>query len=256
MDPIFIVGTGRSGTHFLTSILIACSELTDLTGGRENHTIFNEVANSVIYQKENPHLTLEYKKLLIKALPLRLVDQCHPNLWRAEEILAQFPEAQFLCLVRDPFSVVFSTLAHPGVRERIAGEKWKRYPLPSPFFGIERPFMESYDDYTLVERAALRWCAHMREINRCCEIYKDHFLTVRYESLLTDSLSECLKISEFLNLNNGVYVRHPNFDSLNKKKGLSDMQCISIKKIINSYFSHFGFPREEIIPARKYLQHL
>ena len=43
LGPVFVVGTGRSGTHFLTRTLITHRGLDDLVGGRENPFVFKRV---------------------------------------------------------------------------------------------------------------------------------------------------------------------------------------------------------------------
>lgn len=253
-NPIFVVGTGRSGTHFLTSVLISSPELTDLTGGKENLSVFHSVTSSFIEKRENSMLALAYENLVKEASPLRLVDQCHPNLWRSGEILKQFPDASFLCMVRDPFSVTFSTLNHRGVRGRLEGDKWKKYPLPSSFFGIEGPFIENYHSYKIVERSALRWCSHMREVDRCVKLHKSSFLPVSYESLLTNPSSECDKIVDFLKVGGTLNIPNPKTASLKKKDGLTNVKVERIKNIIIDYFSYFGFHSESVVPIKRYLQ--
>lgn len=252
-SPVFVVGTGRSGTHFLTSVLITSSELTDLTGGRENPAVFKKVTESAISQKKAPELNDAYDGLVRQAFPLRLVDQSHPNLWRVDEILNQFPDAKLLGMVRDPFSVTFSTLNHPGVRARLKDDKWRGYPQPCPFFGLEDPFLSRYDKYSLVERSALRWCSHMSEISRSVSLYKKNFMVVNYENLLTRPNDECGKISDFLNLTSPVKVANPRLSSLNKASSLSDFQVEEIRGVINEYFCFHGFPNENVIPVNKYI---
>lgn len=124
--PVFIVGTGRSGTHFMAEILASHEEMTDLTGGRENQFVFGNVTSAALSGKKLGMVPiLKYRMLAGKAYPKIFVDQSHPNLWHIEELLKAFPTAKFICMVRDPYSVAYSTLQHDGVKARLLA--WEKY---------------------------------------------------------------------------------------------------------------------------------
>ena len=124
--PIFIVGTGRSGTHFLDRCLISHPHLTDLTGGKENQYIFRDVVSAAtdmqIREKYSQRIIKKYRVLQKAAAPSLLVDQCHPSLWLSDSLMLAFPGAFFLGLIRNPMSVAYSTMHHGGVKAWIQND--------------------------------------------------------------------------------------------------------------------------------------
>lgn len=60
----FVVGTGRSGTHFLTSVLLENPALTDLRSGKENTKVLYRVAKAAqLNSKTLPSLNIAYYRL-------------------------------------------------------------------------------------------------------------------------------------------------------------------------------------------------
>lgn len=189
-DAIFIVGTGRSGTHFLTSCLLQHPEITDLAGGEEHPLVF-DTATRLATGRGRPFdsmsLVFRYRYLLMRSRGLVFLDQSHPNLWNFDLLSKSFPGALWVGLVRDPRAVVASMLSHKGVRRR--SEQWKSYSLPNPFLGISEENLDEYRAASLAQRCAWRWSSH---IERTLELARAGLLVpVGYERLVESTEMTC-----------------------------------------------------------------
>lgn len=190
---ILVVGTGRSGTHFLTSCLLAHPEVTDLTGGNENPIVF-ATAVRLATGRQQPgdaaNLVSKYGGLLRDSGERVLLDQTHPNLWNFEILSSAFPQASWVGLVRDPRAVVASMLQHPGVRAR--AEEWRTYPLPNRFLGVTTRNRERYEDASLAGRCAFRWLSH---VERTLELASSGSLRpLSFERLIQDTSASVASI--------------------------------------------------------------
>jgi hypothetical protein len=116
-DPIFVLGTGRSGTHWVAWILQPHPKLATLV---EKPPIFNWVTEMAIDPTAEgrlfARLVERYRLEAANMRPKRLLDKSHPNIWLAEALAKSLPDAQFVGILRDVFGTVASSLRHAGVR--------------------------------------------------------------------------------------------------------------------------------------------
>lgn len=167
---VFVVGTGRSGTHFLTQCLTQHPQVSDLTDGRENAWVFAasvRLATSQAQFGDRASLVAKYRWLRRRCPTAIFVDQSHSNLWNHEFLAPAFKDALWLATVRDPRSVVASMLQHPGVRSRT--KNWRSYPFPSPFLGVTEHNLEQYEASSLAGRCAYRWLSHIDRTRELAE---------------------------------------------------------------------------------------
>lgn len=239
--PIFIVGTGRSGTHFLTQCLLTNSKITDLTGGKENLFVFREVVRAALYGGElreglAKKLIERYRFLMRVAAPKSLLDQSHPNLWLAEQISSGIPSSRFIAIVRDPLSVAYSTLHHAGVLKRLVN--WEKYPIPNDFLGIDLDNVDEYRRMSLMQRSALRWAAHIRQMNKVEQSLaaKVHF--VRYEDLCLAGEGELKQLADFLEEDSAKFsVPDIKMESLSKKRQLNENDQREVLRVAGNYLN-------------------
>ncbi|MEX0732969.1 MAG: sulfotransferase [Aquisalimonadaceae bacterium] len=240
--PIFIVGTGRSGTHFLAKTLRSHSELTDLTWGRENPYVFRLVTQAALAEAQNkkiiPIIIDRYKRLLRAAAPRNLVDQSHPNLWHAEQLVSSFPKSKFLLLVRNPYSVVYSMLNHNAVKNWAL--EWNKYNIPNRFLGIDQENIQLYEEMSLVERCAVRWIAHYERAREVQSKIPDNVLFLLYEDLCNDPSQNLSRVQGFLGLSTPFLTPRVNEQSINKRNNLSKPDRDAIRKAILNYVSCQG----------------
>lgn len=197
--PVFIVGTGRSGTHFLCRCLISIVGLSDYYGGVESPHIFWDIARKTYQGHRLSQNHFKYYKTLMKLVyPKLLVDQTHPNLWHVKELLETFPNARFLALSRDVYSVINSMLSHKGTASWIDQEKNF---CPNKFLGITSQNRFVYkNNFSRIQKFACRWFAHQKEIESIAREFPLNVLRVKYEDLVLDLQGELSRICDFLNI--------------------------------------------------------
>lgn len=256
LSPIFVVGTGRSGTHFLARTLVSHPDINDLTGGEENPYVFNNVVDLAQNDEFKPEqfnaLMKKYHFLKNDAKPARLLDQSHPNLWHVEKILNVFPQAKFVAIVRDPASVAFSTLNHAGVRGWL--NNWERIQQARKFFGIANINKKSYQKFSIVEKSTYRWCSHVNEINRLSKKHPKNFKYVPYEELCRVPKTILAELSIFLKINNKFVEPVIKTKSLAKKDNLTNNQLTEIKEVAKERLDLTAYSNELKVIVNRYIQ--
>jgi hypothetical protein len=160
---IFVLGSGRSGTHWLGHIL---SGHPDIRVTNEHRWVFPRVTRMAIDASAEdqlfPRVARFYRWQTWRARPSHYADKSHPNLWLAERLAAEFGDvARFVAIERSPFAVAASSLRHHGVSSW--NTNWQRHPIPNRFLGIDEQLAGRCKSLTNVEKFAYRWLAHHRE---------------------------------------------------------------------------------------------
>lgn len=117
-ENIFIVGTGRSGTHFLCRTLRDFEKIEDYMNGEENHPVRVSLTISALQHRALTTEVIEhYKKytLMAKNDDKIFLDQLHTNLFHVDQLIELFPQSLFLCTDRPTEQIVSSMLKHKGV---------------------------------------------------------------------------------------------------------------------------------------------
>jgi len=191
MDSLFIVGAGRSGTHFACRSLHGFENIFDMFRGEENPSLLKDITISSLLHKQYPPSAIDhYEKM--KEITLReniFLDQHHPNLFYISEITKTFPSAIFLYTERPTLQVVASMLKHPGVLSwfDVAKKNSGKIPFENQFLGIQE--RDQLQDMKLYELCTLRVIGHH---NRA-KLMKKRGFDVRflnYENLLESQISE------------------------------------------------------------------
>ncbi|MEM7413170.1 MAG: sulfotransferase [Myxococcota bacterium] len=229
--PIFVVGCGRSGTHWLAETLDAHPELHSWG---ENPSVFGDVTQLALDpRRENdllPRLLRRYRDAVRRFAPLRLVDKCHPNLWLVDRLRFAFPDARFVAIRRDPYATVSSMLEHPGVRRWC--EQWQRYPLPNRFLGVRRETAATYARAPIAERLALRWRAHAERIAHWEHQDPARFFAIDYEALHEPGVAVLADLSQFLELESPLRPRPARRESLHQWRArLGDQERDAIARV-------------------------
>lgn len=254
-DPFFIVGTGRSGTHFMDSIMNSHPEITDLMEGQENPFVFGAVTDTAIKGKRLTPLTLFKYRLLSRAAgPKFLVDQSHPNLWHIDQLIQKFPRSKFIAMVRCPFSVTYSTLQHSGVSGWL--KNYDQYPVPNDFLGITTSNRKPYGAFSLATRSALRWCSHMQKVDTWKRKYPDAVYVMNYESLCGDPAVKLAELKSFLGLQTDFPTPKVNYESVSKMEKLSDQDKVDIATAVERFFVESPLIDEEFVPVSRYLSRI
>lgn len=186
-SKIFIVGTGRSGTHWLARSL----KQSGLSCSMEKHIMM--VSSAIIFNNyDKPEVWDEIVKTY-KEEPCK-IDKSHPLLWVVEKLLKDLPDSKFIAIIRNRDDVVKSMMKHAGVISWCSDYKKHNIPFPNLFLGAENE--TEYEKLTLIERCQSRWQSHTDEIIRLSKIIpSDKFMFVYYENLEKESEN----IQQFIN---------------------------------------------------------
>lgn len=232
---IFVVGTGRSGTHWLGFIIGAHP---DIVATVEKPPIFQWVTQMALrpdtVDRLYPKLARRYRQEHGAILPKHYLDKSHPNIWIAELLAESFPEALFVGIKRDVFGTVNSMLQHAGVLAWI--HRWRDYPLPNRFLGIGPDFVAAYDALPLEAKCAVRWKAHVLQLEYLEGVLGKRLMILEYDRLQTDTATELSRISTFLDLKTSIPPPHVKTRSLDKwRHELSEAQQRNISDAVNSF---------------------
>ncbi len=229
---IFVLGTGRSGTHFLARALLAHP---DIEGVAEPPRILALATRLALFPEvraaEFPRLAAWYEAEHAKVAPRHYLDKCHPNLWVAERLAERFRGARFVGILRGVEATVASMLDHSGVLQWI--RRWREFPLPCSFLGIPADGADRYAKLDLPARCALRWRAHRDELAWLARALPDRFLHVDYEDLVRDPDAGFARLQEFLGLSESIprpEVEAGRLDAWRTR--LDDRQLASIASVL------------------------
>ena len=215
-DPIFIVGSPRSGTSVLFEVLDRSSALASLHG--ESHFLWelfhassspdwtsHQVLPAEISRKERRAI---YWMIDAISVDRRYLDKSPRNSLRLAYLHAMFPTAWFVFLKRDGRAAVSSLITgwrsddprFPGTRVPIAlaidgygGQNWK-YLVP--------PGWETYvTGHSITEVCAFQWVAANEAIlSAKQEIDPARWVEVRYEDLVRSPIEEAGQLLSRLGL--------------------------------------------------------
>lgn len=204
-DPVFIIGTGRSGTHWLADTLKTHPELSVTY---EVHPRFDWSTSMGLNPRLRdgllPRLIRNYRLARRWAHPRRLVDKSHPNLWILEELRTAFRDARFLGIQRGVHATVASMIRCAPVNAWHA--RWREFPVPNLFLGIPQEMAPHYEGLSNPEKCTLRWLSHRDQLRRLNRNPGDHLLVVDYENLMDHVEATLAQIGSFLKLGSPLQV--------------------------------------------------
>jgi hypothetical protein len=222
--PIFVLGSPRSGTTMVFTILAASASVNGLAG--EGHFLWD------LYHGENEHgwesqatrpdeiATHERRALRWTIAQLAdgrtYLDKTPRNSLQVPYLHTLFPDARFVVLIRDGRAVVSSLIngwrdtggMFPGrvmpvpiAIDGYAGERWKF---------LAPPGWESYaTGHTLEEVCAFQWVSCMEALLAArAQIDPDRWVEVRYEGFTADPVKEASRLLRALRLDDDPMVLH------------------------------------------------
>jgi hypothetical protein len=193
VQAVFVVGTGRSGTHFTCRALAGFANVTDPLGGNENHEVLKQIATAALYHRPMPMSALAYYQERRAELGEGqvLLDQHHPNIFFFDEVSGVFDDLVYLYPSRPVVQVVASMLRHRGVMSwyQVARDGFsplsftRRVPVPNRFLGIRsRADLDTLPTHLL---CALRVLAHNRRMAELSAV-DPRCRMISYEALVHD----------------------------------------------------------------------
>jgi len=237
--PVFVIGTGRSGTHWLGYSLGDHPEVRATVEEQPMFGLSTKMAldpglESQLFVK----LVQAYKSQLVKSAPKLYLDKTHPNIWIAEKLKDAFPQALFVGIERNPYATVASMLKHKGVLAWHV--RWREFPIPNRFLGITEELASTYDNIPLASQCAIRWVAHHDRMNKLVKDLGGDLLVISYESFVHNPEKVIHTLQHFINLHRAIPVPDVKINSLNKwKRQLSNEEIQQIQNVV-------GFPPDAI----------
>jgi len=227
--PIFIVGTGRSGTTVLGIVLSMHSDVGFLNEPKALwHAIFpyEDLIGSydrghALYRMDASRATPEvvqaahrlYGVYLTATFSRRIVDKYPEQVFRVPFLRKVFPDAKFLFLVRNGWDTCYSIdqwserlgQEHQGETHDwwgVDNRKWRF--LMDQVASCDPDFKDKLSEiYSLTshtDKAVTEWVLTMREGSQLCREYPESVLMVRYESLVQSPEQELVRIQNFCEL--------------------------------------------------------
>ncbi len=232
---IFVIGTGRSGTHWLGHILDSHPAISTTF---EAEGIFEAVTEMALDPSKKPKLLPSllhrYETEHARARPRHYADKSHPNLWIAEDLADAFREAVFIGIQRDAYATVASMLRHAGVTAW--HDRWREFPLPNAFLGIRVEHAQTYDSLSHAAKCALRWKAHAERMQKMKAVLGRRLLVVSYESLVREPDVSVRSIQAFLGLERSFPAPAPLSESLGKwRLQLSNVDIDEIRSAVGHH---------------------
>jgi hypothetical protein len=195
---VFIIGCGRSGTHWVAEILASYRELHVEV---ESDPIFGEVIRLALEDSTDPadfqRLISLYEEAHRAIYPRYFVDKSHPNLWLAERLAQSFPDSLFVGVQRSVYGTVASMLRHSGVQQWFSW--WEQtYKRPCRFLGISEEEVKTYSSRSLLEKCTLRWASHAVEMMRVSDSLGDRCCVLGYEDTVENPHMMSGRLEKFL----------------------------------------------------------
>jgi hypothetical protein len=233
----FVIGTGRSGTHWLGNSLGDHPEVRATVEAEPMFWMSTRMALDPTREKELfPKLVRAYRKELLRSGSRLYVDKTHPNIWHAEQLKRSFREALFVGIERDPYATVASMMVHEDVSEW--HRRWREFPVPNRFLGITPELAAIYDDLPLPAQCARRWMAHHERMEQLRGTLGTALLVISYEEFARDTDVVVERLRTFLGVEAPLPVPEVKVESLAKwRDQLSDSDVRDIETVI-------GFPPE------------
>lgn len=215
--PIFVIGTGRSGTHWLGYSL---GDHPEIRATIETYPMFKlstQMAMDVSKEaRDFDRLVRAYRWQLLQSAPKLYMDKTHPNIWIAEKLKKAFPDAQFVGIERNPYATVASMMVHKQVSAW--HKNWRKFPIPNRFLGITEQDAERYPSLSLAAQCAMRWVAHRDKLLELRTKLGKDLMTIQYEVFAHNPVETITELQQFLGLETPIPVPEVKSESLDKWK--------------------------------------
>ncbi|MGD1855061.1 MAG: sulfotransferase [Leptolyngbyaceae cyanobacterium] len=215
-QPIFIIGSPRSGTTFLGACI---GSLPDVSYHFE--PIATKAAARCIYEQEwGFRKTKWFYRLVYGWLmrihadgDLRFADKTPRNCFVVDFLNQAFPNAQFVHIIRDGRDAALSHSKKPWMQAAQAkSPKYEPggYPYgPYARFWVEPERIAEFESTSDIHRCIWAWRQHTENaLDAIANIPQDRYHELRYEDLITNTESETERLLDFLSIDNPASRQH------------------------------------------------
>lgn len=230
--PAFVIGTGRSGTHWLGHTLGTHEEVRATV---EVWPIFQWSKRIALNANREDRLfgrlVLAYRWQVFRSGSRLYLDKSHPNIWIADRLKQVFPNSLFIGIERNPYATVASMLKHKGVLK--SQKRWQKFPVPNRFLGITEDLSGIYDSIPVAAQCAMRWVAHHERMMTLKTLLNDDLLIISYEDFAHNTADVISELHGFLGLRQPIPIPAVNKESLRKwRLQLSPEDVEHIREIV------------------------
>jgi len=210
---IFVIGCGRSGTHWLGHTLASHPDIvTQIEVQPAFGMVFEMAWDPSVERTRLEELVRIYEAAHERVLPKHFADKSHPALWFAEALAERFAEARFISIRRRILPTVGSMLHHSGVLRH--HERWRKTPELNRFLGVTD--VGAYQALSNELRCALRVIVSSNEIDRLATQSKCRLHAIEYEEMQADPTREARRLATFLEVSDAFAPPPPRAASLSK----------------------------------------
>jgi hypothetical protein len=237
-EPIFILGTGRSGTTILGIILSIHKDVgflnepkalwhevypyEDIIGSYSMEEASYKLDEAIADETQRKNIHKIFGFYLFTTFNSKVVDKYPELVFRIPYVKKLFPDAKFIFLVRNGWDTVASIdnwSQRLGTSTSEETQNWwgrnnRKWDLlveqilkPDKYFSDIIPFITEINNHR--DMAALEWIATMRQGLLVLQLYPESILRVNYEELTNKPKSILESIQTFSNLDyDDVYINY------------------------------------------------
>lgn len=233
---LFIIGTGRSGTHFLGRVIGNHPEVQVLMENRKTFSLVKKAAITKRTNKDLDKLITRYQKIQENSNKGFILEKSHPNIWLVPRLNESFSSSHFIGVQRDVYQVVYSMLRHKGV------SKWyKKLPQDklSDFLGITKQNRAYFHSLPIEAKCTIRWMAHKSKLLELKKTYPKKIVIIDYQELCNNFEEQVARLESITGLDLINYAEKPKEESLNKYKNLNQSQIDIINETLQKEAGNF-----------------
>ena len=228
---IFVIGSGRSGTHLLGRTFENSPEIDAFI---EDDLFFKPITELAVGLNKSKsdfgNILKKYESVFGRSKKQYILEKTHPNIWFVEEILDFFPHAKCIGIKRNVLSTVASMINHNGV---LSWYNKLKLDEVNAFLGITEKNKDIFEKLPIESKCALRWLAHKNRLEDLERTFPDHVKVIDYEDFYDNYIDLMTSLKTFLNLDFNLNSEPLNQSGKDKWKAtLSDEQVQNIHAII------------------------